>query len=112
MTTFDYSYRTGSRKFRCVDCGNIQFLKSWEAAKKVRPHCYSCGSTFWEAHSSGAKESVLKAATMILQLGWVQVAIERLVKEHNISITEWNLRTERVERILGHLLRQRDGITA
>lgn len=43
-----------------------------------------------------------------IKLGQVQIAIERLVKEHNISITEWNLKTKRVERILGHLLRHRD----
>lgn len=43
-----------------------------------------------------------------IKLGQVQTNIERLVKKHNISITEWNTKTERVERILGHLLRQRD----
>lgn len=43
-----------------------------------------------------------------IKLGQVQVAIERLVKKHNISIAEWNLKTKRVERILGRLLRQRD----
>lgn len=46
------------------------------------------------------------------KLGQVQVCIERLVKKHNISMVEWNLKTERVEKILGHLLQQRDKLTA
>ena len=47
-----------------------------------------------------------------IELGQVQVTIERLVKEHNISMTEWNLKTERVKKILGDLLRQRDRLVA
>jgi hypothetical protein len=45
-----------------------------------------------------------------IKLGAVQTAIERLVKEHNISTTEWNMKTERVNRILGDLLEQRDDL--
>ncbi len=45
-----------------------------------------------------------------IRLGQVQTNIERLVKKHNISVTEWNMKAERVERILGHLIRQRDDL--
>lgn len=43
-----------------------------------------------------------------IKLGQVQVAIEHRVKEHHVSATEWNLKTERVDAILGDLLWQRD----
>lgn len=43
-----------------------------------------------------------------ISLGQVQRAIERGVKEHAISITEWNLRSESVEEALGDLLWLRD----
>ena len=43
-----------------------------------------------------------------IKLEEVQTAIERLVKEHNISTTEWNMKTERINKILGPLLEQRD----
>lgn len=46
------------------------------------------------------------------RLGEVQGAIESRVREHNISMTEWNSRSERVERILGALLQERDSILA
>lgn len=55
-------------------------------------------------------ESIFTKVEVDIKLGQVQTAIERLVKSHNISTTEWNLKTDRVERILGHLLRQRDGL--
>ena len=43
-----------------------------------------------------------------IKLGQVQVTIERLVKEHNISTKEWNLKEDRVKKILGDLLQERD----
>lgn len=51
-----------------------------------------------------------------LKLKPVQLWIERLVKEHGITIREWNQRTVparldsplRVEKVMGGLLRQRD----
>ncbi len=42
------------------------------------------------------------------KLGRVQIAIERRVKEYCISATEWNLKTERVNKVLGDLLWLRD----
>ncbi len=45
-----------------------------------------------------------------IKLGAVQVEIERLVKLNCISITEWNMRTDRVEKVLGRLLRERDDL--
>ena len=47
-----------------------------------------------------------------IKLGQVQVTIERLVKEHNISTKEWNLKTDRVKKILGDLLLHRDSLLA
>lgn len=43
-----------------------------------------------------------------IKLGWIQLAIESRVRIHNISITEWNLKTERVTKFLGDLLWHRD----
>lgn len=43
-----------------------------------------------------------------IKLNQVQTDIERLVKKHHISTKEWNMKANRVKRILGHLLRQRD----
>ena len=51
---------------------------------------------------------MITKAEIEIKLGQVQINIERLVKKHNISTKEWNMKTERVERILGYLLRQRD----
>lgn len=45
-----------------------------------------------------------------LELGRVQVAIERIVRKNNISTLEWNTRTEKVEELLGPLLQQRDSL--
>lgn len=46
------------------------------------------------------------------KLGQLQVAIETGVKKHCISMREWNLRTERVEKVLGDLLWWRDHLLA
>jgi len=43
-----------------------------------------------------------------IRLGQIQTAIERGVKEHCISTREWNLKTERVQELLGDLLFFRD----
>ena len=45
-----------------------------------------------------------------IKLGAVAVSIGHLVKKHHISTVEWNLKTDRVERFLGRLLRQRDDL--
>ena len=66
-----------------------------------------------QAHLAAKRTQRGQTQTQItaeIKLGRVQLAIERIVKENHISIKEWNLRTDRVENLLGRLLRQRDDL--
>ena len=48
--------RKGQRLYRCVDCGNKQYLRRYEAMRKCKPRCTSCGSTFLDPASNALGE--------------------------------------------------------
>ena len=55
---------SGKRKFRCEDCGEVQFVAPYliYGGRHNRYRCLSCGSVRIEAVSEQAKNSGLQAA--------------------------------------------------
>ena len=46
----------GMRKHRCADCGGFQLERPQAMARRCKPRCKSCGSSFLEPYSEVAME--------------------------------------------------------
>jgi DNA-directed RNA polymerase subunit RPC12/RpoP len=46
------------RRYVCVDCGQIRMFLPQEMARRSKPHCTECGSTFFNPASEGAIEQI------------------------------------------------------
>lgn len=53
----------GKRKYACADCGTPAMLHWTELARRCKPRCGKCGSTFFNPMSDGAVESEINAGT-------------------------------------------------
>lgn len=56
-------HRFGTRKHYCADCGHTQMEHPQTLARRCKPHCKKCGSTFLNPWSEGADEAFVNAGT-------------------------------------------------